>query len=198
MLRASTLVILFVLAAVPCGACLSWEELPIKLFNDAAVGNGVLGPAMGEAAWLLKSVCVEVEWIRCPVVSVSHPEPCGPPVRAIEIHILPYPMTNDFAETVLGIGFPSLGSRGNAAVFLSRVRQLAASNPGMIDVSGLLGHVLAHEIGHLLLHSSAHSPEGLMRADFRPADLQKAAQRQLKFTPGQAEIIRRNARVREQ
>jgi hypothetical protein len=191
-------VILFVLGAAPCGACALWEGLPVKLFNDAAVGNGILRLAMGEAAWLLKSVCVEVEWVPCPLVSVSHQEPCGAPVRAIEMHILPFPLTNDFAETALGIAFPSLGSRGNAAVFLSRVGQLAASNPGIIDVSGLLGHVLAHEIGHLLLNSFAHSPEGLMRADFRPADLKKAAQRQLKFTPGQGETIRRNARAREQ
>ena len=51
---------------------------------------------------------------------------------------------------------------------------------------------MAHEIGHLLLHSTSHSSGGLMRAEFRPADLKKAGQRQLKFTPEQAEAIHRN------
>lgn len=93
----------------------------------------------------------------------------------------------------MGIAFPTLGSRGNAGVFLSRVAQTVASNDGMISVPGLLGHVMAHEIGHLLLKSSAHSSEGLMRADFRPADLKKAAQRQLKFSLSQSQAIRRNS-----
>jgi hypothetical protein len=74
-------------------------------------------------------------------------------------------------------------------VFMSRVQRTAAANPGIIDIPGLLGHVIAHEIGHLLLKSSAHAPEGLMRADFLRADLKKAAQRQLLFSPEQAESL---------
>lgn len=57
---------------------------------------------------------------------------------------------------------------------------------------------MAHEIGRLLLHSTAHSREGVMRAEFRRADLKKAAQRQLKFTPEQGEAIHRNALAQEQ
>jgi len=105
-------------------------------------------------------------------------------------------MTSDVAETVLGTAFPSLGTRGNAAVFLSHIRQLVAANAGVIDVSRLMGHVLAHEIGHLLLNSSAHSLDGLMRAGFRRQDLEKATRRRLTFTPLQNDAIRRMALVR--
>ena len=193
MLPPSTLVLLLALVgAAPYKACTLWEPLPVKLFNHAAVENGPLRLAKGEAAWLLKSVCVVVDWVPCAVVSVSHPEPCAAPSRAIELHILPSPLTDGFTETAMGFAFLS---RGNAAVFLSRVRQLEASNLGIIDLSGLLGHVMAQEIGHLMLNSSVHSSEGLMRADFRRVDLKKAAQRQLLFTAGQATAIRRNAEI---
>ena len=186
------LVLLFALRTVQCAACTVRERLPVKLFNDAAVGNDVLHPAKEEAAWLLRSVCVDVTWVPCLVVSVSNFTPCQAPVQAIELHILSSPATNDFTEGTLGIAMPHFGSGDHTGVFLSRVRQTAARNAGIIDVSHLLGYVMAHEIGHVLLHSISHSSEGLMRADFRPADLKKAAQRQLKFTQEQAEAIHRN------
>jgi hypothetical protein len=93
---------------------------------------------------------------------------------------------------------PHLGSGDHAGVFLSRVRQTAARNAGIIEVSDLLGCVMVHEIGHLLLHSTMHSSEGLMRAKYRPVDLKKAGQRQLKFTPEQAEAIHRNTLAQRQ
>jgi len=93
----------------------------------------------------------------------------------------------------MGIAMPHIGNGDHAGVFLSRVRETAARNVGIIDVSVLLGCVMSHEIGHLLLHSASHSSGGLMRADFRPEDLKKAEQRQLRFTPEQAESIHSDA-----
>jgi hypothetical protein len=190
--RSIALVLLFALRTAQCAACTAWE-LPVKLFNDAAIGDDVLTRAKEEAAWLLKSVCVDLTWVPCLVVSISHLTPCQAPARAIELHILSSPATNDFSEDTLGIAMPHLGSGDHAGVFLSRVRQTVARNAGIIDVSDLLGYVMAHEIGHLLLHSTTHSREGLTRAGFRPRDLKQAGQRQLKFTPQQAEAIHRNA-----
>jgi hypothetical protein len=173
--------------------CTSEEPLPIKLFNDAAVGDSVLHGAKEEAAWLLKSACVALTWVPCPVVSGKNLILCQAPARAIELHILPSPLTNDFSADAMGMAMPHLGSGSHAAVFLSRVRQTAARNPGIIDLSNLLGYAMAHEIGHVLLHSTTHSGEGLMRADLRPTDLKKAGQRQLKFTLKQAREIHRGA-----
>jgi hypothetical protein len=68
-------------------------------------------------------------------------------------------------------------------VFLSQLRQLVAANVGVIDISRLMGHVLGHEIEHLLLNSSVHSLDGLMRAGFRREDLKKAIQRRLTISP---------------
>jgi hypothetical protein len=168
------------------------------LFNDAAVGDDVLHRAKEQAAWLLKSVCVDLAWVPCLVVSRSNLTPCQAPVRAMELHILSSPATNDFREDTLGIAMPHLGSGDHAGVFLSRVRQTAARNTGIIEVPDLLGYVMAHEIGHLLLHSTTHSSEGIMRAEYRPVDLKKAGQRQLKFSPEQAEAIHRNTLAQRQ
>jgi hypothetical protein len=169
----------------------------VRPFNDADVDHGVIRRATEEAAWLLQSVCVAVEWVPCTTVSVSHPESCTLPVPSIELHLLPSPTTSDVAGSVLGIAFPRLGTRGNGAVFLSHITQLVAANAGVIDVSRFMGHVLAHEIGHLLLNSSAHSSDGLMRAGFRRRDLERATQRRLTFTPAQNDTIRRLVLARQ-
>ena len=184
-------VLLLAFRVAQCAPCTAWAPLLVKLFNDAGVGRRALDHAKGDTAWLLKSVCVNVTWVPCPVVSRSNLTPCRAPARAIELHILFLPATNDYTAEALGIAMPHFGSGDHSGVFWSRVRQTAART-GVIDSSDLLGTVMAHEIGHLLLHSTTHSSEGVMRADFRPADLKKAGQRQLKFTPEQAEVIHRN------
>jgi hypothetical protein len=188
------LVLLFAFRAAQCAPCTAWEPLPVKLFNDAGVGRHVLDHAKGDAAWLLESVCVNLAWVPCPVVSRSNLTPCRAPARAIELHILLSPATNDFTADSMGIAMPHYGSGDHSGVFWSRVRQTAART-GVVDSSDLLGTVMAHEIGHLLLHSTTHSSEGVMRADFRPEDLKKAGQRQLRFTPEQAELILRNTQA---
>ena len=49
-----------------------------------------------------------------------------------------------------------------ATIYLDRVRLLARA--ASVTVARLLGHAIAHEIGHLLLASSSHGTDGLMRA----------------------------------
>ena len=55
------------------------------------------------------------------------------------------------------------------------------------DTACILGHVVAHEIGHLLLPRGPHSPSGIMRAWL---DRQLAALGGLFFTADQAQDIR--------
>src|SRR5258708_2452823 len=110
MIRSTILALLFALRTAQCATCTAWERLPVKLFNDAAVGNEMLHPAKEEAAWLLKSICVDVTWVRCLVVTRSNLTPCEAPAGAIELHILSSPGTNDFGEDTLGIAMPHFGS----------------------------------------------------------------------------------------
>jgi hypothetical protein len=189
MRRAITLLVLIGSTITLSRACSAWQQFPVKVFNEAAVGNSALETAQQEASWLLGSACVQVIWVPCRPVTRSNLIPCPAPVNSAELHVLSAPLTADTGRTAMGFAMPRYRSSGHAAVFLSRVRHVVDSNPGLISVPHLLGEVMAHEIGHLLLRSSIHSSEGIMRADYRPSDLKNAGQRQLRFTPEQIQAI---------
>jgi hypothetical protein len=60
----------------------------------------------------------------------------------------------------------------------------------------MLGHLMAHELGHLLLASTAHSSKGLMRSRWSGADLRLAMRGGLLFDSQQAKRIASNLKAR--
>jgi hypothetical protein len=192
MLWRSVLLVFLAVGVIHCAPCLESRRVPVKLFNDAFVSRKLLHSAAGDASWILESACVELLWVPCSPVSRSNMALCTAPAGALELHILSAPLTNDFRDDTMGIAILRPDSADRAAVFVSRVRETAARNADLAGVKAIMGSVMAHEIGHLLLQSNSHSSEGVMRADFRRTDLRRAAQRQLNFTPEERDIIQRN------
>ena len=75
------------------------------------------------------------------------------------------------------------GRGGMAFVLFDRVEDSASSHH--VSISRILGQVIAHELGHLLLPGNSHSERGIMRAkwNLRSGLLEY-------FTAAQAEMIR--------
>jgi len=93
------------------------------------------------------------------------------------------------AEDALGMAAVTPSSGGTIAYLLfDRIRDVARSAGR--DLADILGFVIAHEIGHLLLPSGSHSPSGVMRPTWRPADFTFDAQPPQTFTSEQADGIR--------
>ena len=67
-----------------------------------------------------------------------------------------------------------------ANVFMNRVTEQAAV--GELSASRMLGHAIAHEIGHLLLGHNSHSPGGIMVAPWSKQDLWRMSKGDLLFT----------------
>lgn len=60
-------------------------------------------------------------------------------------------------------------------------------------ITRAVGRSAAHEIGHYLLRSSAHSPRGLMRAQMSGADIVENNLAVFRLEPSQVDIIHRRA-----
>jgi len=59
-----------------------------------------------------------------------------------------------------------------------------------VGVANILGNVMAHELGHLLLGSNSHALSGIMKARWENEELERIAKGGLFFTIEQAELIR--------
>ena len=82
----------------------------------------------------------------------------------------------------------------HAGVLFDAIQDLAASR--FTDPANLLGLAMAHEMGHLLLQSAAHSAAGIMRAQWLPKDLRDAEGGFLMFTREQDRLMRNEVRRR--
>jgi hypothetical protein len=76
-------------------------------------------------------------------------------------------------------------------VFYDRVK----NKPG--SVACVLGHVVAHEIGHILQGVEHHSESGVMKAHWTGVDCREMTWRPLHFTPEDVLLINRGLEVRE-
>ena len=89
----------------------------------------------------------------------------------------------DMLVTDHTLGFAESGTR-EATVLYDHVKRF--SRRYHVNRGVLLGYVMAHELGHLLLPPKSHSTNGVMRGTL---DLQLASKRQLRFTPDQGALI---------
>ena len=82
---------------------------------------------------------------------------------------------------------PDTGCGRIAYAIWPRVQAFARAE--RVSEAAVLGRVLAHEVGHLLLGQQAHSDRGIMRASWNQRDFTAIADRAA-FTPEQAARIR--------
>ena len=89
------------------------------------------------------------------------------------------------------LGQSLLGTEGGgyASVYVDAVKsESAAANVSWVMV---LAHATSHELGHLLLGTQAHTPNGLMKANWDRPDYQAIAQNRCHFTQQQIRQLSR-------
>jgi hypothetical protein len=96
-----------------------------------------------------------------------------------------FPLGHDFCGFAL---LPVSGGFGvTANVFAERAKEMGGSTESLRVI---LGDLMAHELGHLLLGQPGHSVAGIMRAQWQTRELQRAVEGTLFFLPEQAQTIR--------
>jgi hypothetical protein len=75
-----------------------------------------------------------------------------------------------------------------ATVFADRVA--ITSDRAGANNRGVLGRVIAHEIGHLLIGTKHHSTKGLMRARWTDVELRRSLGLEWRFSPSEARCMR--------
>jgi len=181
-------------------------HINVCVYNLAQVSPDTLDQAEREASRIFQKAGVEVLWLDYPLseTGVEQNSPCGPPfgITDFRLRLLPSSRPEELGvrATSMGLALPCAEGEGGCVVNIFYRRAEELGKQGDLGLPKMLGHAIAHELGHELLGSNAHSPIGLMRENWGPKDLRCAAKGDMLFTHDQAKLVRDNllAKIKSQ
>lgn len=162
-------------------------QITITIHNEAPITDKVLEQATREASRIFHKAGLNSVWIVCQLSNAgpnTQPE-ClsAPDLTHLSLRIVPW--SSQMGDSTFGVAFLSEKGIGTYSdVFYPLAEKL--SQQCNASLGRVLGHVMAHEIGHLLLGSKAHSPVGIMRPQWQAEELRQIGMGTLLFTPEQA------------
>jgi hypothetical protein len=193
------------MAALCCGRVLAADapSVSVRVYDGSAMHASIRESAIQTARAIVGDAGIAVEWRDCtagPDVRRCHPArapqdlilrimpdvPSDPSVAGstLETHI-----AGDASVLGFAVIEPSTGTGTFATIVMSRVNALAQRTG--VPSSFLLGRVLAHEAGHLLLGADGHSRHGLMRPIWTPADVQANRADDWRFSEADRQMLHR-------
>ena len=151
-------------------------QLSVHVVADARVPRDVVERAKPETARIYQHIGIDVVFVD------------EPSADTITVRVVETPM-KDAKGSAMGVAPRSGGQIGGLVyVFYSRVDSYARQHAK--PVPQVLGHVMAHELGHLLLPYGSHAKSGIMTAAWDRKQIEQIGRGWLSFTKEQAEAIR--------
>jgi hypothetical protein len=168
------------------------EPLTIEVVtvNQARIPRETVKRAEQVATRIFLAAGIRLEWTNTAPDSV---EPYRETAQQLKIHIVPdSPMKQ--AGRRLGVAERLVdNSDRRAFVFYNEIVDLAQLNG--VDIEPILGHALAHEMGHVLLPYGSHTSQGIMREEWDRAQFEAMAKGLLTFTAQHTDLIRMRVRA---
>jgi len=176
----------------------------VCVYNYAKVPQRFLDSAEREASGIFTAAGIHTVWADCLAPGVGVQLVSIPPQPArwtepdgqgaargitLELRILgPSAIRRGrFSENMVGFATGS----DLASIYYERVEELAWGVDKDETHSPLvLGDIMAHELGHLLLGTNSHSPSGIMCANWNREFLRQALMGHQLFSPKQSAMIR--------
>jgi hypothetical protein len=161
--------------------------ITVLVFNFREVPGETLLKAEREAGRILDHAGVHVTWRDCPTGN----EPCRKgPGRVFFLAMMAGPMQNKFLDTVSGFSGYAVLPDLLAVVYYDYLPRITGGRSNLSDTAVILGCVIAHELGHLLLGSThRHSIAGIMQERWGVELTRLALMSQLSFLPEEAKLI---------
>ena len=170
-------------------------QIIVRVHNYAHVDTELVVGAEAVATSILREAKVEARWVYCPLTQEEEERyprcPADWGTNAFVLNILTPEMVGRIQTHVENLGSAPAPCDEDAtscpiSVFYFRVAGQAEQFG--IRPERLLGHVLAHEVGHML--GANHSPKGIMRGTWSRDDLKLMGFSILEFSIDQARQLR--------
>jgi len=167
----------------------------VLLFNYSKASPTTLIAAEEVIGRIFRQTGIRFLWTDCPALpGTGDVQLCNSNATPgqIRIRILEQDSSNYFPDTLVGFAIPPIW----ASVYYESALHIAetATDSGA-NVSAILGCLMAHEIGHLLLRQKAHTVDGIMQPRWDIKQIQQALMGVLGFTPEQSKLMLRNSRA---
>ena len=179
-------------------------EVVARLYNTARMDPAMTDVALRMATRVMIAGAIDVAWKNCDL-----PDVCATvPGREFVIRVVRSseaargsgagdrePGKTNEGPFVLGEASIDLNEQAGvlATIYVDRIERMAALAEA--DTASLLGRAIAHELGHLLLATNAHSPRGLMRARWTAGELRRNQTADWMLTRRDAEAMRRRLTI---
>lgn len=166
--------------------------LTIAMYDYAHVPEKVMVSAEQEVSRVFRHAGVKVAWVDCfSGLEVQSDAPCPHLLDHfhLEMKILPDNVSapSRYHSDTFGVAEVFADRIGSVSyVFYDRVEDQTKNREFR---AVLLGDLMVHELGHLLLGPHSHSLNGIMCAVWRGEELRDAAHGALLFTPAQSKLM---------
>lgn len=163
-------------------------EVRVWVINAARVDEATLSGAVRRVALIFRNARIRLTWVKSSESAGRFADESS----VLVLRIVGYPASQSVSPNALGFAVTHRGDSTCASLFRDRVLAMVGRG-GPCSEADLLGHAMAHELGHLLLGSSAHSRYGLMAGRWSATDLNRASVGDLLFSPAEAALMRAEA-----
>jgi hypothetical protein len=177
--------------------------LVIRTYDVVNVPQRELNTAKHVAGRILQQAGIDVLWIDCGRLSVvPAPDPCvaQPGADELIMRIVTADRYQGGHLAIDALGYSQVDTHAGtgtlATVYSDRSARMAAA--AGLDIGTVVGFVMAHEIGHLLMGTNLHQPDGLMRARWTPSALQRRFDRDWQFSRRDIDQLEINLKRRKQ
>ncbi len=165
-------------------------NLTVFVFNDAAASASVMSQAQSRATVILRRAGITLVWLDCGTAHNPPPNSgCSELSFPQHLSVRLVSVSGPVSADTFGQTFQNAAGEGNyALIYFGSLK--SSNTTEVIKTGDLLGCVIAHELGHLLLGRDSHSATGLMSAVWQANELRQASQGILFFTDNQQDRIR--------
>lgn len=178
------------------------SKIQVFVYNYAGVSAETLARAEREATRIYSRTGIETEWLDCPLTpdeAAQYPA-CQLPVSParLALRVLSRSMAGRIGLSQATFGsalLPEEGGYGMIAQVCAHCCEELAKGSEALHAA-ILGHVMAHELGHLLLGAGSHGATGLMHVPWHKRELESLAQGSLVFTSWEGDTMRRQVLTR--
>jgi hypothetical protein len=176
-------------------------KITLRMYNYG-ISRALLARAEGEATAILNHARLGVAWVDCPLTPAefeNYPacqKPMGPADFAVRVLTAGEAERFTAHHEALGQALECPRDQIGCSAYILYRGVLELARDGDATEAQLLGHALAHEIGHLLLGPNSHSAIGIMRGIWNHQDLQTIARAYLFFTEPQSARMRNQVAAR--